>query len=356
MRDLNGDGETDFYECVNGDHQVTEHFHEFAMGLQVDRQGNFYYAKSARHGKPGIVPHHGTVIRVSADGERSDVVAHGLRAANGVCLNADGSLVVTDQEGHWTPMNRINWVEPGNRFFGNLFGYGAPEDASDKAMESPLLWIDKEFDRSPAEPLWVESESWGVLDGKLLSLSYGRGEIDLVLRDEAATQHQGAIVRLPVPSMPTGIVRGRFHPAGALYVCGLSAWATNQTGQQGGLFRVRATKEPLRVPISFQARPGTLEIRFSCSIDPASLDFDRAFEVEVWSLLRSEKYGSERYGERSLTIEGRIIGNAGSLVSLSVPALEEVDQVKVRFDLQSTDGEPVRGVVLGTIKRLSLEN
>ncbi len=36
LHDLNGDGETDFYECFNSDHQVTEHFHEFAMGLQTD--------------------------------------------------------------------------------------------------------------------------------------------------------------------------------------------------------------------------------------------------------------------------------------------------------------------------------
>ena len=43
--DLNGDGETDFIDSFNDDHQVTEHFHEFAMGLQVDSQGNFYYAK-----------------------------------------------------------------------------------------------------------------------------------------------------------------------------------------------------------------------------------------------------------------------------------------------------------------------
>ena len=49
LRDLNGDGETDFYECFNNDHQVTEHFHEFAMGLQTDAAGNFYYAKGARH-------------------------------------------------------------------------------------------------------------------------------------------------------------------------------------------------------------------------------------------------------------------------------------------------------------------
>ena len=62
LRDLNGDGETDFYENFNNDHQVTEHFHEFAMDLQTDAEGNFYYAKAARHGLPAVVPHHGTLL------------------------------------------------------------------------------------------------------------------------------------------------------------------------------------------------------------------------------------------------------------------------------------------------------
>jgi len=46
LHDLNGDGETDFYENFNNDHQVTDHFHEFAMGLQCDAEGNFYYCKA----------------------------------------------------------------------------------------------------------------------------------------------------------------------------------------------------------------------------------------------------------------------------------------------------------------------
>ena len=35
----------------------------------------------------------------SADGRRTEILANGFRAANGVCLNPDGSFVVTDQEG-----------------------------------------------------------------------------------------------------------------------------------------------------------------------------------------------------------------------------------------------------------------
>ena len=145
LRDLNGDGETDFYENFNSDHQVTEHFHEFAMDLQTDSLGNFYYAKAARHGLPALVPHHGTLLRVSKDGMRTDILATGFRAPNGVCINADGTFFLSDQEGHWTPKNRINWVKRGG-FYGNMWGYHNVTDTSDTQWSrpfagSPTTWI-----------------------------------------------------------------------------------------------------------------------------------------------------------------------------------------------------------------------
>ncbi|MCZ6673598.1 MAG: c-type cytochrome, partial [Verrucomicrobia bacterium] len=264
LHDLNGDGEMDFYENFNSDHQVTEHFHEFAMGLQVDAEGNFYYAKSGRHARPPLVAHHGTLLKVSPDGSTTEIIAKGFRAANGVCINPDGSFIVTDQEGYWNPMNRINWVTPGNRFFGNMWSYGAPEDSSDSAMEQPLAWVDKAFDRSPAELLWIDSESWGPLNGKLLNLSYGHGRLEMVPHEFVNGQPQGGLCRLPIPDFPTGIIRGRFHPGnGHLYLCGMSAWATNQMDQPGGFYRVRATGKPSHMPIALKAKEGRIEITFS---------------------------------------------------------------------------------------------
>ena len=65
---LNGDGETDFYENFNNDAQVTEHFHEFAMDLQVDAEGNFYYGQGRPARAAALVPHHGTLLKVAGDG------------------------------------------------------------------------------------------------------------------------------------------------------------------------------------------------------------------------------------------------------------------------------------------------
>ena len=201
LHDLNGDGEMDWYENFNSDHQVTEHFHEFAMGLQTDDEGNFYYAKSARHALKAIVPHHGTLLKVSRDGSSTEIVANGFRAANGVCLNPDGTFYVTDQEGHWNPKNRINWVQK-DGFYGNMFGYHDVTDESDEAMDPPMCWITNSFDRSPSELMWVDSEKWGPLNGTLLNFSYGYGQIYVVPHEKIDGQVQGGMCAFPATTFP----------------------------------------------------------------------------------------------------------------------------------------------------------
>ncbi|BCS30924.1 cytochrome CBB3 [Luteitalea sp. TBR-22] len=351
LRDLDDDGHSDFYESFNSDHQVTEHFHEFAMGLQTDAAGNFYYAKSARHARTALIPQHGTLIRVSPDGRTSAIVATGFRAANGVLVNPDGSFIVTDQEGYWTPMNRINWVEPGG-FYGNMYGYGAPADASDQAMRPPLLWLDSKFDRSPAELLWADSRRWGPLDGSLLSLSYGTGRIFAVLTQFFDRTKQGAVVALPIPQFPTGIIRGRFNEKdGQLYVLGLSAWATNQMTQVGGFYRVRYTGRPLRLPIAMKARTTGLELTFASSLARAAVR-PEAFTVSVWDLQRSSGYGSKRYNVRTLRADRASLGADGRTVTVQVPGLGPTWVVEVAYDLRAADGAAVEGVVQGTIHAL----
>jgi putative heme-binding domain-containing protein len=355
LHDRNGDGEIDFYECFNSDHQVTEHFHEFAMGLQRDAEGHFYYAKSARHALPAIVPHHGTLLRVSPDGEKTDIVATGFRAANGVCLNPDGTFFVTDQEGHWTPKNRINWVREGG-FYGNMLGYHDVTNQSDDAMEPPLCWITNAFDRSPAEPLWVGSEAWKPLNGRLLNLSYGYGRVYVVpherLEDGGKLLMQGGVSPLPLPDLPTGLVRGRFHPAdGQLYTCGMFAWAGNQQ-QPGGFYRIRRTERPVHMPVEFHARKGELRLSFTGAFDRESATDPDNFTVQAWSLRRSKNYGSEHIGERTLKIAGVRITDDGKTLALQIPDLAPTKGLAVRWDVKSAEGPPVRGELHGTIHRL----
>jgi len=351
LNDLNGDGETDFYESFNSDHQVTAHFHEFAMGLQVDGAGNLYYSKAACHARPYLVPQHGTLLRVSADGRKTDILAHGFRAPNGVCLNPDGSFFLTDQEGHWLPKNRINRVVPGG-FYGNMLGASAPQDSSDNAMQQPVCWITNAFDRSPAEMLWINSDAWGPLKGSLLNLSYGYGKFYVVPHEEVHGQWQGGMCELAIPALPTGVIRGRFSPYdGQLYSCGMYAWAGSRT-QPGGFYRIRATGEPAHVPVQLKARRGRIEMTLSDPVDSASAAEVKNYRVRVWSLRRTANYGSKHHDERELAVSAARLSADGKTIVLTLPKLAPTWCMEIAYDLKTQDGKSVAGRIHNTIHAL----
>jgi putative heme-binding domain-containing protein len=350
LRNLNGDGEIDFYENFNNDHQVTEHFHEFAMGLQTDADGNFYYAKAARHGLPALVTHHGTLLRVSKDGAHTDILATGFRAPNGICLNADGTFFLTDQEGFWTPKNRINWVKRGG-FYGNLWSYTSVTDPSDSAMEQPVCWLTNAFDRSPAELLWVDSKNpaWKPLLGSLLCLSYGYGKIFVVPHEIVGGQMQGGECALPIPRFPTGLIRGRFHPGdGQLYTCGLYAWAGDQT-QPGGFYRVRATGKPMFLPIGLGACREGLTLSFTDRLDPKIAADSSRYSVKTWTIKRKIDYGSDHFDERTVGIASARLISDGRTVLLEMPQIRPTRCMEVVYHLQGQGGEPIDGVINNTI-------
>ena len=355
LRHFDDDGEADFIQCLNNDHQVTEHFHEFAMGLQTDEAGNFYYAKSGRHALKAVVPQHGTLLRVSPDGSKTEILATGFRAANGVCLNPDGSFIVTDQEGFWNPKNRINWVTydeaTGPKFYGNMFGYHDVTDTSDSAMEPPLCWITNAFDRSPAELMWVDSPIWGELQGGLLNFSYGYGKVYWVLHEQVEGLRQGGMIELPIPSFPTGVMRGRFHPGDHhLYACGMFSWAGNATAP-GGLYRIRKLSEPSHLPIGLSARTDGLHLRFAEPLAAGSVLPERV-HVKAWDLKRSERYGSDHINERTLQVIKTELSEDGTSVRIEVDGLSPTWGMEILYDFRSRSDQVVSGKIHNTIHQL----
>ena len=350
LHNTNNDGTIDYIECLNNDHQVTEHFHEFAMGLQTDDAGNFYYAKSARHAKDSLVPHHGTLLRISPDGSKTDILATGFRAANGVCLNPDGTFIVTDQEGHWNPKNRINWVDGKGptEFFGNIYGYSPVTDTADSAMKNPLCWITNSFDRSPSELLWVPKDAkWGKLNGQLLNLSYGYGKIYVVPHETIGEQRQGGLCELPLKQFPTGIMRGRFHPGdGQLYGCGMFAWAGSQR-KAGGFYRIRKTEQPSYLPTQIEARENTVTVTLS---DPVSSVSPADFKVKAWDLKRTRNYGSKHYNEREWKVTAAQL--KGNKLTLTIPDLEPTWGMSIEMTLTDKDGQKITRLIHNSIFEL----
>jgi mono/diheme cytochrome c family protein len=346
--DQNADGEADCVEAFNGDHMVTTHWHEFTSGLIVDPQGRFYYTKAGRHSSPFLVPHHGTCIQVDPDGKASRVVATGFRATNGLAITSMGEILMTDQEGNWRPENTINLIQPdavNPPFFGFTLGYHQLGDRAkdDRHVTKPVLWVNRDVDRSPAELLEVDSQRWGGLEKELIAFSYGYGKIFHVAMDEIDGQRQGAYLEVPIRHgnnnhTPAGLLRGRFHPKdGQLYTCGLSDWASSRT-DPSGLYRVRHTGKPSYQPRSVKAFENGIRLDFA---DPIKAADDKKSSLIHWDMVRSGMYGMRelKHEKPAIPVKAYHVSGGGKILFIEC-AMPVTDLYELTLRYTAGDDRP----------------
>jgi hypothetical protein len=246
LRDLNGDGEPDFYENFNNDIVEKGNYHEFVMDLQTDAEGNFYFSKGGLGANFPAGPsarHHGCLIKVSKDGKTFEILATGIRAGAGLGIGPHGELTISDNDGHWGPASRLNWVEKGG-YYGDP--YTAHRTPTPTDFDPPLCWIHRSIDPSCGGQVWVPAGTWGPLAGHLLNLSYGNYALFHVLHERVGERVQGGVVRFPL-TFASGVLRGRFHPKDhQLYCAGIKGWSSG-AAREGCLQRVRYTGKPARM-------------------------------------------------------------------------------------------------------------
>jgi hypothetical protein len=174
-----------------------------------------------------------------------------------------------------------------------------------------------------------------------------------VFADGTGDSAQGALCRLPIPDFPTGIMRGRLHPTnGQLYLCGLSAWATSQTEQEGGFYRLRPTGRPATLPTGWHIIPGGIELTFSEALSAATASDLARYTVKVWELKRTASYGSPRINEHALPVTQAEILSDPRRLRLTIPTLAPATIIELTCRLQDATGTEATRVVTGTIHRV----
>ena len=233
-----------------------------------------------------------------------------------------------------------------------MMGYHDVVDESDEAMEQPLCWITNAFDRSPGELLWVpENAGWGALNGQLMNMSYGTGQVFLVPHEIVNGQAQGGMVSLGL-EFPTGTMRGRFHKAnGQLYSTGMFAWAGNQH-QDGGFYRIRYTGTPAHQITGLRALRRGVELTFTDPLDSRFARDVSNYKIKIWDLKRTKNYGSKHYNERPLEIDSVDVSNDRKSIFLNIPEITTTWSMEIKMDLQGENGEKVERVIHNTIHHL----
>jgi hypothetical protein len=365
LHDLNGDGEADFYENFNNDGLVTANGHAYVTCLETDPGGNFYYVKCG-----DSTPHGGTVLRVSKDGSKLDVVATGVRNANGLGVSPTGLVTEADNQGEWVPASRIDVVQEGG-----FLGYQPMSKRSPPPTDpgKPMVWMPQNVDNSAGGQVWVEGDRWGLPAGTMLHTSYGQAALLQVLPETLplpgggsggekggqAEVTQAGVWRFPL-TFSTGIMRGRFRPTdGQLYVCGLRGWQTAGT-KDGALQRVRYTGKPVHAPVELHVHANGLRLRFASELDRQTAADADSWSVLQWNYRWSAEYGSKQWsavdpnkqGFDTLEVKRATLLPDGRTVFLEVPGLRPVMQMRISCNVEAKDGTPVRTDVYNTIHAL----
>lgn len=365
LHDYNNDGEADFYENFNNEVMAAENFHEFNMNLETDSEGNFYFGKGTpwppiQDGRlVPFTPHNGVLFQLSPDGRDLEIYATGLRYPNGLAVSPKDEILFSDNEGNWIPTSVLHRARRGA-----VYSFKPSMHASEppEKFEPPIAWIPHAVDNSPGSPIWVTSKQWGPLQGRVLLTSYGKATLSLVLKETTDRVEQGGILNLPL-RFQSGIMRGRFHSDGHLYVCGMRAWQT--AGVRSGAFhRVRYLGGPLYLPLELNVKSNGLQLSFSDKLDPEEATNIQNYSIEQWNYRWIERYGSPHYSvknpdrEGSDTMEIRAVHLAsdGKTVFLEIPEIQPVMQMRVAYILRSADGKELRHQIYNTIHRVPTES
>ena len=338
LKDLNNDGEADYYHCFSNAFETSPAGHDYICGLERDPAGNFYFSS----GNQGVV-------RVSPDGQQADIIATGFRNPDGIGLTSDGLITVPCSEGAWTPASMICAFRPGES--GNksastpFFGYRGPRN--EKPPELPLVYLPRGIDNSAGGQQTVTSDRWGPLKDQMLHFSFGTGSHFLVLRDEVDGQLQGAVVPLP-GDFASGTHRGRFCDAdGQLYVTGMQGWGS-YTPESGCFQRVRYTGNSVQLPVGFHVYKNGVLLKFSEPLDEAIAGQAVNSFAQCWNYRYSSAYGSPEFsslhagmlGHDHVAIKSAHVIGKGQSLFLEMPELQPVNQLHLRVKtspVHSTD-------------------
>ena len=323
LHDLNGDAEADFYECVTNAMQTSPGGHDFIIGLEIDREGRWYFAS----GNQGV-------CRVTGR-DQLEVLATGFRNPNGLGLSADGRFVTTSgQEGDWTPASSVFQVDL-ERNPGAHYGAGGPKNG--QPPEPALLYLPRGEDNSASSQAFITGDAWAALRGdqNLIHLSSGGGSAWLVLRQKVQDRWQAAAVKIS-GNFDSGPQCARFNAKdGQLYVTGLTGWGT-YTPKDGCFQRVRFTGGGKPVPVGFEARDNGVLIRFTQPVKAA--DAASGF-AQCWNYHYGPQYGSPEYsvkhadtpGHDPLEVRSVQTLDGGRTLFLEIPQLLPAGQIHLHL-------------------------
>jgi len=354
LHDLNDDGAADFYENFSPRILQSMDSREWPADMKIAADGTVFIAKGGgaipptspsmldkRNGFQSASFQAGTIVKLSPDGERAEILATGLRAPYMGYHPERGLVSVSDQQGNYVPATPLYLMDEGD-YFGVL---SAIHHKDNLPIKRPLTWIPHSVDRSSTSQVWI-GDKMGPLSQSMVHFSFGRPGLFSVVIDSTAKVKQGGVSYIEA-NYDVPVLKGVVHPRdGQLYVGGFNLWGSNAKGVSA-LRRLRYTGKAANLPIGVRIGQQGLILSFSRKLDRQMAEDAGNFQIKRWNYERTEKYGSGHFklngepGEEVLPIRSTHLSKDGKSVFIVVPDMKEVMQMQLDYRLASEEGTSI---------------
>jgi hypothetical protein len=358
--DEDRDGRAERVERLASGWGHTVDYHDWAVGLPRDAEGNYYVSLACRKDErtPAAENLRGTVVRLvprapTADDPRKfaiEPIAVGLRFAQGIALSKDRELFVTDNQGHYTPFNELNHVVAGAHygFLDRRAGAQNPNGPfRPAAVEIPHPWT-----RSVNGICFLETPAalreksggnrFGPFEGHLVGCEYDTRRLVRLSLEKVGENFQGAVYPFSIePRAGQETFEGPLvcgvAPDGDLYIGNIrdSGWGAGTN--TGSIVRMRCRGDLPPGIAEVRAARGGFTIHFTKPVDRRRAVDLANYSVSSFRRLATPAYGGEDKDRRVETIRRAALSDDAQSVTLELGELR--DGFVYEFHLRSLAGD-----------------
>ncbi|MFT5058910.1 MAG: glucose/arabinose dehydrogenase [Planctomycetota bacterium] len=342
--DLDGDHICDRIETVSQDWGMSGNYHEFAFGLPIDAQGNFFVSTNLGFWSPewwhGVskMDERGWILRIAPDGEATPW-AMGVRSPAGLGIDSEQRLLYSDNQGDWMPTCGLFHVQK-DEFYGHPaslrwtepygFGEQAPSsiDPPDMPRTGPAIWLPYEWSKSTGN--FVPDETggkFGPFDNQLFVAELTEGMVLRALLEEVNGKVQGAVI--PFRKEIGSVLRVQFAPDGTLF-CGMTNRGWGGLAPASGIARVRWNGVTPTEYQSIHLLEDGFHVRFSAPL--SSVPTAEQFKIYDYDYNWWWDYGSPKTNIRDMAISAVKMDADGLGMTVSLADLQAGKCVRVKLE------------------------
>lgn len=362
LKDEDGDGQADLFECVSDGWGIKGDYHEYAFGSRHDKDGNIWVTLCLTGSFTAESLYRGWVLRISPDGKVIPT-ACGVRSPGGIGFGPKGEVFYCDNQGPWNGSSSLKHIKPGS-FQGNPNGNIFFPFANGAIGEAPLyptltgtrtvterarlatyvppavVLPHGKLGQSPTGIALIENDKFGPFQGQLLVGEQTFSLIQRVFLEEVNGVWQGAAFPF-INGFKSGNIAVRLAEDGTLFTGGSDRGWGARGGKQEALERVRWTgKTPFEV-LEMRAKPQGFQLRMTEPVDPASA-VDGSFVMSAHTYIYQPAYGSPEVDQVTPTVKVAAVSADGLTIDLQVEPLTKghVHELSIK-GLRNKAGKPL---------------